>query len=97
MPVGPKTTFAGRAASVMSMPMDFISCLMIASCVVRVAFDAVHVYRTRAGYPEQVHVSLLLCDTAAGPPVQCFFSSASDFAGLNSHLAKSGLYALSDW
>jgi hypothetical protein len=49
MPVGPKTTFAGSDASVMSMPMDFSCCLMIASCVVRVALPAVHVKRNFAG------------------------------------------------
>ncbi len=41
MPVGPKTTFAGSDASTISMPIDLSSALMMASCVVRVAFDAV--------------------------------------------------------
>jgi len=43
MPVGPNTTFAGSDASTISMPMSFSWALMMASWVVRVAFDAVHV------------------------------------------------------
>ena len=55
---------------------------MIASCVVRVAFDAVHVKRNFAGRPAHVKIAELPADGDDGPPVQCFFSSASAFAGL---------------
>jgi hypothetical protein len=54
IPVGPNTTFAGSAASTISIPMLFSCALTIASCVVRVALDAVHVYRNFAGRPLHV-------------------------------------------
>ncbi len=55
---------------------------MMASCVVRVAFDAVHVKRNFAGKPLQVQKLLLDCEGADGPPVQFALRSASAFVGL---------------
>ena len=54
MPVGPNTTFAGFEKSTIWMPIARSSALMIASWFVRVAFDAVHVYRNLAGKPAHV-------------------------------------------
>ncbi len=82
MPVGPKMTFAGSDASTISTPMFFSCALMSASCVVRVAFDAVHVNLNDALKPVQVKIAEFLDEGADGPPLQCFFSSPSAFAGL---------------
>jgi hypothetical protein len=79
-PVGPKITFAARGYSVMVIPMSFSSDLTIASVFVRVAFDDVHDQRKVAGKPEHVHVPP--APGELGPPVQCFFRSASALFGL---------------
>ena len=59
----------------------------------RTEFDAVHDQLNTAGRPAQVQTAEVLGSTVAGPPVQCFFRTASAFAGLKFHFLKSGWYS----